>query len=67
MPLLGVVRERGLPVSYLTAGQRVPEDLWRATPGAARRGAAARTGDGGAHVSLTATAGAAAAGDHASP
>jgi flagellar biosynthesis protein FlhF len=32
MPLLGAVRERGLPVSYLTAGQRVPEDLWRATP-----------------------------------
>jgi flagellar biosynthesis protein FlhF len=32
MPLLGVVRDRGLPVSYLTTGQRVPEDLWRATP-----------------------------------
>ena len=32
MPLLGAVRERGLPVSYLSAGQRVPEDLWRATP-----------------------------------
>ena len=32
MPLLGAVRERGLPVSYLTAGQRVPEDLSRATP-----------------------------------
>lgn len=32
MPLFDVVRERGLPVSYLTAGQRVPEDLWRATP-----------------------------------
>jgi flagellar biosynthesis protein FlhF len=31
-PLLAVVRDRGLPVSYLTAGQRVPEDLWRATP-----------------------------------
>jgi flagellar biosynthesis protein FlhF len=30
-PLLGVVRERGLPISYLTAGQRVPEDLDRAT------------------------------------
>lgn len=32
MPLFDAVRERGLPVSYLTAGQRVPEDLWRATP-----------------------------------
>lgn len=31
-PLLGAVRERGLPVSYLTTGQRIPEDLWRATP-----------------------------------
>jgi flagellar biosynthesis protein FlhF len=32
MPLLKAVRERGLPISYLAAGQRVPEDLWRATP-----------------------------------
>jgi len=32
MPLIGAVRERGLPVSYLTAGQRIPEDLRRATP-----------------------------------
>ena len=32
MPLLGVMRERELPVSYLSAGQRVPEDLARATP-----------------------------------
>lgn len=32
MPLFGVVRERGLPVSYVTTGQRVPEDLARATP-----------------------------------
>lgn len=32
MPLLDAVRERGLAVSYLTAGQRVPEDLERATP-----------------------------------
>ncbi|MEZ5316931.1 MAG: hypothetical protein R2752_05970 [Vicinamibacterales bacterium] len=32
MPLLGVVRDQGLPVSYLAGGQRVPEDLWRATP-----------------------------------
>jgi flagellar biosynthesis protein FlhF len=32
VPLFDAVRERGLPVSYLTAGQRVPEDLWRATP-----------------------------------
>ena len=31
-PLLGMVREQGLPVSYLTTGQRIPEDLWRATP-----------------------------------
>jgi flagellar biosynthesis protein FlhF len=32
MPLVAVVRDRGLPVSYLTDGQRVPEDLCRATP-----------------------------------
>jgi flagellar biosynthesis protein FlhF len=32
MPLLAAIRDRGLPVSYLAAGQRVPEDLWRATP-----------------------------------
>jgi flagellar biosynthesis protein FlhF len=32
MPLVAVVRERGLAVSYLAAGQRVAEDLWRATP-----------------------------------
>jgi flagellar biosynthesis protein FlhF len=32
MPLFDAVRERGLPISYLTAGQRVPEDLCRATP-----------------------------------
>ncbi|MDH4063679.1 MAG: hypothetical protein OEW19_04710 [Acidobacteriota bacterium] len=31
-PLLGVLDERGIPVSYLTTGQRVPEDLDRATP-----------------------------------
>ena len=31
VPLLGTVRAHGLPVSYLTAGQRVPEDLQRAT------------------------------------
>jgi flagellar biosynthesis protein FlhF len=30
--LLGVVRERALPVSFLGTGQRVPEDLCRATP-----------------------------------
>jgi flagellar biosynthesis protein FlhF len=30
-PLLGVARERNLPVSYFTSGQRVPEDLDRAT------------------------------------
>jgi flagellar biosynthesis protein FlhF len=32
MPLVAAVRDCGLPVSYLTSGQRVPEDLWRATP-----------------------------------
>jgi flagellar biosynthesis protein FlhF len=32
MPLVDAVRERGLAISYLTAGQRVPEDLQRATP-----------------------------------
>ncbi len=32
MPLVSAIRERGLPVSYLAAGQRVPDDLWRATP-----------------------------------
>ena len=32
MPLFDAVRERGLPVSYLGTGQRVPEDLRRATP-----------------------------------
>jgi flagellar biosynthesis protein FlhF len=31
-PLLGVIRERQIPVSYLTSGQRVPEDLECATP-----------------------------------
>jgi flagellar biosynthesis protein FlhF len=30
-PLLGVIRERELPISYFAAGQRVPEDLDRAT------------------------------------
>jgi flagellar biosynthesis protein FlhF len=30
-PLFNVLRERGLPVSYLAMGQRVPEDLSRAT------------------------------------
>jgi flagellar biosynthesis protein FlhF len=32
IPLFNAVRERGLPISWLAAGQRVPEDLWRATP-----------------------------------
>jgi len=32
MPLFNVLREKGLPVSYLATGQRVPEDLKRATP-----------------------------------
>ncbi len=31
-PLLSVIRERQLCVSYLACGQRVPEDLERATP-----------------------------------
>ena len=31
-PLLGVLRERAIPVSYITTGQRVPEDLQPATP-----------------------------------
>lgn len=31
-PLLGVLSERNIPVSYVTTGQRVPEDLNRATP-----------------------------------
>ena len=31
-PLVGLLRERRLPVSYLGTGQRVPEDLYRATP-----------------------------------
>jgi flagellar biosynthesis protein FlhF len=30
--LLTVIRERGLPVSFLTTGQRVPDDFARATP-----------------------------------
>jgi flagellar biosynthesis protein FlhF len=33
-PLLAVIADRGLPVSYLTTGQRVPEDLDCATPAA---------------------------------
>jgi len=31
-PLSSLLRERGIPVSYITTGQRVPEDLERATP-----------------------------------
>lgn len=31
-PLCGLLRERGIPISYITTGQRVPEDLERATP-----------------------------------
>lgn len=30
-PLVGVLRERQLPISYLGTGQRIPEDLRRAT------------------------------------
>jgi flagellar biosynthesis protein FlhF len=33
-PLLGVVRDSGLPLSYLGTGQGVPDDLQRATPAA---------------------------------
>jgi flagellar biosynthesis protein FlhF len=31
-PLVGVLREAGLPISFVGTGQRVPEDLHRATP-----------------------------------
>ena len=31
-PLVGVLQESGLPISFLGTGQRVPEDLHRATP-----------------------------------
>jgi flagellar biosynthesis protein FlhF len=31
-PFMGILRRRDLVVSYLTTGQRVPEDLERATP-----------------------------------
>jgi len=34
LPLFNLVHEQGLPMSYLAAGQRVPEDLQRATPAA---------------------------------
>ncbi len=30
-PLVGLIRDRHLPVSYITAGQQIPEDLDRAT------------------------------------
>ena len=33
-PLLGLVRDSGIPLSYLGTGQSVPEDLVRATPAA---------------------------------
>ena len=49
MPLLSVIRDRQLPVSYLSAGQRVPEDLARATPAAL---AAALLGEYGLEVAL---------------
>jgi flagellar biosynthesis protein FlhF len=41
-PLAGALRARGLRISYLGTGQRVPEDLRRATPAAI---AAALVGD----------------------
>jgi flagellar biosynthesis protein FlhF len=31
-PLVGVLRDVALPISYVGTGQRVPEDLYRATP-----------------------------------
>jgi flagellar biosynthesis protein FlhF len=31
-PLLGLIREHRLPVSYIATGQQIPEDLDRATP-----------------------------------
>jgi flagellar biosynthesis protein FlhF len=31
-PLSGLLREQGIPISYLTTGQRVPDDLEPATP-----------------------------------
>ena len=31
-PLMGALHDRRLPVSYVAAGQGVPEDLMRATP-----------------------------------
>ena len=31
-PIVGLLRERSVPISYFTAGQRVPEDLDRTTP-----------------------------------
>jgi flagellar biosynthesis protein FlhF len=31
-PLIAVLMERQIPISYLACGQRVPEDLDRATP-----------------------------------
>jgi flagellar biosynthesis protein FlhF len=43
-PLIGLLKERALPVSYLGTGQRVPEDLERATPAAL---AARVLGEGG--------------------
>jgi flagellar biosynthesis protein FlhF len=31
-PLVGVLKDARLPVSFVGTGQRVPEDLYRATP-----------------------------------
>ena len=31
-PLVGVLKDSGLPISYLGFGQNVPDDLQRATP-----------------------------------
>lgn len=45
-PVLAAIAERGLPVSYVTTGQRVPEDLDRATP-ASLAGALLRDGERG--------------------
>jgi flagellar biosynthesis protein FlhF len=41
-PLVGFLRERNVPISYLGTGQRVPDDLSRAT---AERLAASTLGD----------------------
>jgi flagellar biosynthesis protein FlhF len=46
-PLVGVLRDRQIPISYLSTGQRVPEDLSRAT---ASRLAACVLGEAESHA-----------------